>query len=275
MQLEGARVSHVTFGIGTVTGLTKTMITVLFSQGEKKFLFPDSFSRFLTLEDSAAQAGVDALLAKRRQAVEEKKQAFERKQERLQRIRSIKIAPEAQAAFGFVENTPEAVFSTWSVTSGHYLSGNSKGEPRLPGRLKLNSACLLTYRPKGQSEQARRILGAFMVPDDFDGSLCRDGQIESHERYRIRLSANQVLPFWPYFNVPAAPASWGRTEIKYFANRTMQKILLDMVQLAPEDERSEPEAFYRYFCQVNRLEALPEERGDEEESASLSEQSVV
>ena len=111
MQLEGIRITHVTFGTGTVTNLSQNMITVCFPQGEKKFLFPDSFTRFLSLEDPKAQKRVDEVLRKREQAAEEERRAAEREQERRQRIRSLKPGPESQAALGLVENTAEEIFS--------------------------------------------------------------------------------------------------------------------------------------------------------------------
>ncbi|MCA5010542.1 hypothetical protein HP393_18950 [Clostridioides difficile] len=55
MQLEGMEVSHMKFGEGKVMELEEKYITILFPQGEKKFLYPNSFNKFLTLKDKKVQ----------------------------------------------------------------------------------------------------------------------------------------------------------------------------------------------------------------------------
>ena len=49
MQLLGQPVRHNAFGTGVITGLSGNIITIDFAQGEKRFQYPDAFSRFLTL----------------------------------------------------------------------------------------------------------------------------------------------------------------------------------------------------------------------------------
>ena len=50
MQLIGQSIKHVTFGKGVVTDWNGNVITVCFSAGEKKFIYPDAFSNFLILK---------------------------------------------------------------------------------------------------------------------------------------------------------------------------------------------------------------------------------
>ena len=52
MQLLGQPVRHNAFGTGVITGLSGNIITIDFAQGEKRFQYPDAFSRFLTLKDA-------------------------------------------------------------------------------------------------------------------------------------------------------------------------------------------------------------------------------
>lgn len=54
MQLIGQPIKHVTFGKGVVT--------VCFSAGEKKFIYPDAFSNFRILKNADAQEKVQHLL---------------------------------------------------------------------------------------------------------------------------------------------------------------------------------------------------------------------
>ena len=46
MQLLGQPVRHNAFGTGVITGLSGNIITIDFAQGEKRFQYPDAFSRF-------------------------------------------------------------------------------------------------------------------------------------------------------------------------------------------------------------------------------------
>lgn len=104
-------------------------------------------------------------------------------------LENLKLSPQSQAVFHIDAEAHEAVFSSWTVSTGCYLSGYSKGEPRIPERLQPNSMCLLTERPRGCSEAERRIVGAFMVEDDFIGTCCTDGTIQAHPTHRIPAAA--------------------------------------------------------------------------------------
>lgn len=257
MRLEGKAVSHMKFGEGTVKELQERYITVLFPQGEKKFPYPNSFAKFLTIKDKAVQTEMNQMLEQILQEEESRRAEENSHQEYLEKIQGLKVGPDAQAAFGLIENDREKVFSTWSVYAGSYQSGASKGEPKRPVRLKLNSACLLTECPKGVAEKRRRIIGAFMLKDNFESSACQDGMIPSHEKYRIQLDDKEALMYWDYFSDENGVSKWGNVELKYFPNLTMQKILGDMRQAAGNPEsRQEAEEFYQYFCLVNKLSPL-------------------
>ena len=254
MRLEGKAVSHMKFGEGTVKELQEKYITVLFPQGEKKFLYPNSFVKFLTIKDKAVQTEMNQMLEQILKEEESKRAEETIQQEQLEKIQGLKVGPDSQAVFGLIENDREKVFSTWSVYAGSYQSGASKGDPKRPVRLKLNSACLLTECPKGIGEKRRRIIGAFMLKENFESSACKDGIIPGHEKYRIQLSDKEVLMYWDYFSDENAVSKWGNVELKYFPNLTMQKILGDMRQAIKDPgRRQEAEEFYQYFCLVNKL----------------------
>lgn len=254
MQLEGMAVSHRKFGEGTVKELREKYITVLFPQGEKKFPYPNSFVKFLTIKDKSIQTEMDRMLEHIIQEEESKRAEEISEHERLEEIQNLKIRSDSQAAFGFVENDRQSVFSSWSVYAGSYQSGGSKGKPKLPVRLKRNSACLLTECPKGTAEKRRRIIGAFMLRDNFEGSACMDGMIQSHERYKIQLEDKEALLYWNYFSGEGEITKWGNVELKYFSNIIMQTILYDMKQAMTDPAaKQEAEEFYQYFCLINKL----------------------
>lgn len=51
----GQKAHHKSFSVGTITGLDGTLLSVSFSAGEKKFVYPDAFASFLTAADTELQ----------------------------------------------------------------------------------------------------------------------------------------------------------------------------------------------------------------------------
>lgn len=253
-QLLGQPVSHISFGKGIITAVSDQIVTISFAQGEKKFLYPQAFTSFLTLKDPQKQREVNAGYNRALQAEEAKKKQEWEKQERRRQMLTMKIAPNSQAAFQICAKDAESIIQGGTVPTGCYLSGYSKGAPRIPNRLKPNSACLLTALPEGGGERDRQVLGAFMVNEDFWGEHCRDGMVKGHERYRLCLPAGKTLPYWNYFDHGAVLPRWGNVAFRYFSNSVMQKMLFDMAGLF-SGTGQEPAAreFYRYFCEINRL----------------------
>lgn len=253
-QLLGQPVKHTSFGKGIITEVSSKIVTISFAQGEKRFLYPDAFSTFLTLKDTAKQKEINAKYNRRLRAQEEERKREYEKEEQRRQLRSMKIAPNAQAAFNVVWDDAEQMIACGSVSTGCYLSGYSKGEARIPSRIKPNSACLLTGLPENGEEKDRRILGAFMVREDFWGEQCMDGLVSGHDRYRVCIPADLDVFFWDYFAHDGTFPSWGRVAFRYFSNKTMQKILLDMTKLfADTEQEAVVDEFYQYFSEVNRL----------------------
>ena len=237
MQLLGQPVRHNAFGTGVITGLSGNIITIDFAQWEKRFQYTDAFSRFLTLKDAGKQNEIRAGYERRLRAERAERQKELERQERLGKIRSMKVTPYSQAAFDIP-------------------CGYSKDRPRIPSRLKPNSACLLTTLETGCEEKERRILGAFMVRDDFWGAYCREGMIRAHDRYKLYLPSGSMLPYWNYFEQEEFVPRWGKVVFKYFSSRVMQRILLDMCGVMDGTDQGETAAeFCDYFCAINRLSA--------------------
>lgn len=254
MQLIGQAIRHDTFGKGLVTDWDMNILTVCFSAGDKKFIYPDAFCKHLTLKNSEMQNKIQSLLDVKAAKKEAERQAIQEELERKSLLRNLKISPISQAAVNITEDQEANLFSAWSISTGTYLSGSSKGEPRIPERMKPNSLCLLTQRKAGTQEEDRHIIGAFMVEEDFFGVYCRNGVVNAHPDYRIMLATEKRLAFWPYVTEVAEKQRWGNTTLKYFSNKTAEKILFDMMKLSnatPEYEAAHQ--FYQYFCKINRL----------------------
>lgn len=253
MQLIGQAVKHSAFGKGVVTGRDDGTITICFPAGEKKFLYPDAFSKFLTLKNDDLQAQVRGLLQQQEAQRDARQRAVQEKQDRKNLLRTLKISPHGQAVFDIRPGEQEHLFSAWSVSTGRYISGYFKGEPRIPDRLKPNSMCLLTQRPAGQPERERRIIGAFMVEADFLGCWCRDGIVAAHPDYRLRLPTGCQPLFWPYVTREPGAQRWGRTALKYLSNQTGEQILFELKPLLRGSAEEQAERFYQYYCKLNRL----------------------
>ena len=63
MVFENLQVRHKTFGLGTVVATDGKYIKVKFDSTEKNFVYPDSFEKFLTLEDGTVTDEILADLA--------------------------------------------------------------------------------------------------------------------------------------------------------------------------------------------------------------------
>lgn len=63
MVLENLVVRHKTFGVGTVIATSGKYMKVKFDAGEKNFVYPDSFEKFLTLADGTVSEEIQRDLA--------------------------------------------------------------------------------------------------------------------------------------------------------------------------------------------------------------------
>lgn len=254
MQLVGQTIQHKSFGKGIVTDWAENILTISFSAGEKKFIYPDAFSNYLTLKNSTMQKNIQSILKRQADVKEAQRQALQKEQTRNYLLRNFKIPPNSQAAFDIKPEQCGDLFSTWSVSTGTYVSGYSKGEVRIPDRLNPNSLCLLTRRENQAPESERRILGAFMVEEDFLGCDCRDGKISAHPIYRLNLPEEQRPFFWPYLSQEPSQQRWGRVAFKYLPNETAEKILFDLKEaLASTGDAGLAEQFYQYHRKLNHL----------------------
>ena len=76
MVFENLGVVHKTFGPGVIASKDGKYITVRFASVEKKFVYPDSFERYLTLADGTVS---EEILADLKLANEEKQRVIDKK----------------------------------------------------------------------------------------------------------------------------------------------------------------------------------------------------
>jgi hypothetical protein len=157
MDIKGQAIRHKTFGSGVITASASDTITVKFSVGEKKFVYPEVFKEYLVFQNQKLQQSITALIAEKQALAERQSQMEQMERERQRKLRSFTVTPNSHAVFDVPPEQAAQVCASFTVSTGRYLSGYSKGKPRLAERLKPNSACLLTERPSGESEQREKL----------------------------------------------------------------------------------------------------------------------
>ena len=61
MNLMNCSVKHISWGIGTVTEQKENYIKISFPIGEKQFVYPDAFEKFLKCEDTSMQGQIEEI----------------------------------------------------------------------------------------------------------------------------------------------------------------------------------------------------------------------
>lgn len=279
MDLINKQVIHKNFGKGSVIEHTDSQIKIHFKLGNKKFIFPDAFGKYLTLIDQEADNLVKRMIQEKEKerkdvALEIKKakdlqhEEQRRLLEREKLINNYKIHPSSQVVFWCEAQDQNTIFTDWKFFTGVSKSGYNEGKPNRLIRIHKNSACLLTVRDPGQPEKNRCILGVYMVNEAFIGKLCEDGYIPAHSKYRLRLSEqeSEKMLFWNYYFNKRCPQNmtWNTGKYRYFDNVWTAQILRDIVSLKKKpQEREFVQDFFEYFCQMNQIgkEELPKPNG--------------
>lgn len=280
MNLINKKVTHKRFGLGSIVKQSDSSIEINFASEEnKKFVFPDVFEKHLTLHDKSIADLLDKIIQEKemeRKEAERKKEeerVIQRKNEALRLeheklMKNHKLHPESQLVFWCDKDEQHSSFSEWMVFLGEVKSGNNKGKPNKPSRLYRNSAVLLTSVDSSLPEKNRRILGVYMVNENFIGKLCEDGYIPAHSKYKIQLTEQESnqMQFWKYYLNDKSPhqITWKSGKYRYFDNLWMAQILLDIVSLKSDPkERELAQQFFKYFCKMNKILAqeLPKPNG--------------
>ena len=279
MNLINKKVTHKDFGMGSIVNQNDTSIEIHFVTENKKFVFPDVFGKHLKLHDTSDAKLLEDII--RKKELERKEQEYKKEEERkLQRkklelrleheklMKNHKLHPQSQMVFWCDPEEKVRSLAEWAVFSGVLKSGNNKGKPNKPSRLHQNSAVLLTAVDSGKPEKERRILGIYMVNEDFVGKLCEDGNIPAHSKYRLQLTQEESdkLLFWNYYINEKYPEkmTWNTGKYRYFDNLWMAQILLDIVAMRSDTTEQElAQQFFTHFCKMNQLSAqeLPKPTG--------------
>lgn len=255
MNIVGKEVTHAKFGIGTIAEINENKMRVDFKSETKTFIYPESFEKFFLISDKNAKKFIDEKLKEVNRSRRIDQEEKEKEEQFRVFKRKFKIKVNSQAVFEINYNDWDGFLDSWSIDTGIHLSGNSKGKPRVPKNLNMNSACLLTMKPEGGKEEDRIILGVYMTPSDFIGEKCETGLIPAHEKYRIIWGSEQEeLLFWDYFSKEARLEKWGASKMKYISITVIKRILEDMLNIVSEkNEKELIQDFYQYFCQMNQL----------------------
>lgn len=264
MNLINKEVKHRVFGVGNIIDHSDNYISVDFRSGNKEFVFPDVFGKYLTLIDKDAAEKVNEKLKKvkkDREAEEKLEQILnERNLIMARRARRIKNSSYSnrQSVFWIKDGELEEIFSDESLFIGNIKSGKNEGKPRRLVQIDGSSACLLTKRSSDSSEKDRAIVGVFMADKGFSGRDSKDGLIPVHPDYKLTLSEEESknMLFWNYYVNDKNPKSmvWNSGRHRYFDNEYMAQIINDIVNLKNDDEKDEANKFFEYFLNINNID---------------------
>lgn len=282
VNLVNKKVTHETFGKGNVINYDDSYIKINFKSGERRFVFPDVFKRYVTFVDGKATKLVDKKIEKKeeiqrkedklRKEMLKQKRLLQEKQEYLakqkRQMRNRKVDPRIQSVFWCKSDEEDEIFTEWKVFTGEIKSGKSKGQPRKLIRMNQNSACLLTKRDNNMKEEDRQILGVFMASESFNGRTCEDGYITAHPEYRIRLSQeeSEKMLFWNYYvdSKSSDKTVWNSGRQRYFDNILTAQILRDIVIVKENPEEKQlAQAFFDHYCNIHLInkDELPKANG--------------
>lgn len=275
VNLINEKITHKVFGKGQIVDQDEFFITIDFDEDVKTFVYPDAFGQFITLKNEDMAKSLKKIVSKRESEKEklEKKREEEREQraleqKRREKLKNYNIHESSQIVFWLDKEEQENIFTNWEVSTGLIQSGQNKGQPNRPARLRPNSAGLLTARDSDQPETERKILGIYMVSETFTGELNEDGMVPAHTEFRIELTdqeAEKIL-FWNYYinkNYPNR-TTWNSGKYRYFDNEWTAQILKDIIALKTDEaDIKQAEKFLEYFCKMNALDIdnIPEAGG--------------
>ncbi|ARJ37436.1 malate synthase [Sporosarcina ureae] len=275
MNLINEEITHNVFGEGNIVEHEESFITVDFNKDLKRFVYPDAFENFITLNNRSMAESLEKVFVERKaeEKILEKKRKEEKaiqvlEQQRREILKNHKIHESSQIVFWLDKEKQSEVLGDWEISTGSIQSGKNKGLPNPVTRLRPNSAGVLTVRTADQAETERTIIGLFMVGDTFTGSIGEDGLVPTHPEYRIQLTEEEAekMLFWNYYKNKNYPdrTSWNSGTFRYFDNIWTAQILNDIIALKTDEEQiKEAQEFMSYFCKLNAIDMnnIPEAEG--------------
>lgn len=255
MNLVNKTVRHKILGEGIIVDIQDRYVDIQFSQGKKKFVFPDSFKDHLSITDNYSKQYLNNLIAKNSRDIEIKLSKEKQDLEKRRLHARLPISENSQVAFTC--DNKQKVIEEWCVETGTYLTGSNCGKPRKASEIYPNSLCILTHLDKNEPEEKRYIWSIFMVRDNFVGSECTDGVIYAHEKYRLLLSSEKTNKFffWQYFEPSAKEktSGWGSVKFKYVSNWKTANLLLDIYNKQQGYDKQFCKEILEYFCRLNKF----------------------
>lgn len=255
MNIIGSNVTHLKYGKGKIVGIYENKMKVDFSTSTKTFIYPEAFEKYFSISDKKTEEYINDELEKINRVKKIKREQIRKEEKIRTNLRNLKINVNSHAVFRIDENDLSKVLDTMEVSTGKYITGKNKGNPRVPQSLNINSACLLTTKADSSEESERIIKGIFMVPNDFVGSKCKTGMFTAHDKYRIVFESDEEkMYFWNYFPEEDRLKKWGTSEMKYIPNTIIKQILKDVINITTnEDKKEDVYEFYKYFCKMNNM----------------------
>src|SRR5690625_7252228 len=126
MNLLNEKITHETFGTGNVVEQDENIITVDFEDGNRKFVYPDAFGKFISLKDEDTAKSLKKVISKIVEEKVEREREEEREQQALARLRKGKAGNRAKRphinetamVFWSVREERDSAFADWEGSRG-------------------------------------------------------------------------------------------------------------------------------------------------------------
>ena len=290
MYLIGKSVSHKIFGKGTVIEISEDnnysnphsrIVTVRFecADGEffKKFVYPDAFEKFLTVDDESVAENLEKDKQASYQFEQKKKQELaaameisnddakpesmvklllKQRYKRKNTVADDKGNVALRGSFNIIDRT-----SPLNTISKNIIDAYSEARgKKVNVKFRSNSVFFITSSPRNDvSEKNRLIVGAFVATRELDGSIgLKDG-------YSILLDEqeSEKILFWNYHknDKHSERPIWNQGVHRYIDDIEAAQILRDMASLRGEDDFAS--TFYKRFCKSRGIDEskLPKPSG--------------
>lgn len=186
MNLINQTVMHKAFGEGKIISIENGYITVIFPQGEKKFMYPSVFNQFLTMKDAACADFVESEIL-----LQKAKAAQAAEQIRLQAMKRQDVSASAVTKANKITNKAKSFSRANIAFKCNYCDGGSSFE-----QVGFNGVCSdAVIRNNIEAEKRTwctdELCGCLKYHNgEIDRAaldkLCRDGELVCYESQMLR-----------------------------------------------------------------------------------------
>lgn len=148
--------------------------------------------------------------------------------------------------------TESKLLSDWTASAEYSYDKFYNATPRPIRNAEEGSLCILTAVRPRMNEQDRKIFGAFLIGDVFQGDDEYCGFVSAHEKYHLEFTLREAndLIFWDFYqNENTSDKRWGQGVFRYMNNDQAAAVLQRICQVksGAKDELLAKEMLEKYL----------------------------